>query len=88
MRLFMHNPEVFRYNIQYADHKKGVSISCTDNDIHIEYFAKTSDDLPKIELLVDWFLNKMASSLPLEELQQSIQAEIDAESGKAQFPVF
>ena len=43
MELFLHNPEIvggglfhhlqFRYNIQYAKHKKGMSISCTDNDI-------------------------------------------------------
>ena len=55
----------------------------------MEYFTKEYSDLQKVEQLVQWFISKMASELPLEEckimssisslVQKSIQMEIEQE---------
>ena len=55
----------------------------------MEYFTKEYNDLQKVEQLVQWFISKMASELPLEEckiississlVQKSIQMEIEQE---------
>ncbi|KAK8813679.1 hypothetical protein AV274_3890 [Blastocystis sp. ATCC 50177/Nand II] len=82
MELFLHNPELFRYNVQYAEHKKGISVSCTDNDIHIEYFTTQHSDLRKVDQLVQWYISKMASDLPTDQLVKSIREDIEEEKLK------
>ncbi|KAK8798187.1 hypothetical protein WA588_003272 [Blastocystis sp. NMH] len=82
MELFIHNPGNFRYNVQYAENKKGVTVRCTDNDIHIEFFTDQHNDLRKIDQLVQWVIMKTASDLTPEELSKQVRAEIEEEKSK------
>ncbi|KAK8798034.1 hypothetical protein WA171_005562 [Blastocystis sp. BT1] len=82
MTLFLHNPEIFRYNVKYAEHKKDVTVSCTDNDIHIEFHTSQHNDLRKIDQLVQWVIAKTASDLSYEELTKVVRSEIEDEKQK------
>ncbi|KNB44382.1 hypothetical protein JH06_1713 [Blastocystis sp. subtype 4] len=82
MTLFLHNPEIVDGSLYglYAEHKKDVTVSCTDNDIHIEFHTSQHNDLRKIDQLVQWVIAKTASDLSYEEC--NIRSEIEDEKQK------